>query len=77
MLPGWTESERMLFATLLVFIIFVYVSTTQGQIKWQMINKRAVASDILLSKSEILVNAVLPCFESHMLNVNKTWDMEE
>ena len=63
MLPGWTETERMLFATLLVVIIFVYVSTTQGQIKWQMINKRAVVSDILLSVSVILVNALLSCFD--------------
>ena len=62
----------MLFTNLHVVIIFVYVSTTQGQIKWQMINKRAVVNDILLSVSEILVNAVLSCFDSRMLNVNKT-----
>ena len=66
----------MLFTTLLIIIIFVNdqlidVSTTQGQIKWQKINKGAVVSDIFLSVSVILVNALLSSFDSRMLYVNK------
>ena len=71
----------MHFTTLLIIIFvndqLIDVSTTQGQIKWQKFNKVAVVSDLFLSVSVILVNALLSSFDSRMLHVNKTWDMEE